>query len=73
MKSRIAKLLITTSIAGLLLGATSALAQWAVFDAHNYAQNVLEAARALQQINNQIREGDRPGGSAMPNLKEEGN
>lgn len=30
-------------------------AQWAVFDASNYAQNVLEAARALQQINNQIQ------------------
>jgi P-type conjugative transfer protein TrbJ len=30
-------------------------AQWAVFDAANYAQNLLEAARALQQINNQIQ------------------
>lgn len=34
--------------------AAPAYAQWAVFDAQNYAQNVLEAARALQQINNQI-------------------
>jgi P-type conjugative transfer protein TrbJ len=33
-----------------------ARAQWAVFDAQNYAQNVLEAARALQQINNQIQQ-----------------
>jgi len=32
-----------------------AVAQWAVFDAHNYAQNLLEASRLLQQINNQIR------------------
>jgi P-type conjugative transfer protein TrbJ len=32
----------------------SAHAQWAVFDVQNYAQNVLQAARALQQINNQI-------------------
>ena len=35
--------------------AAPATAQWAVFDAANYAQNVLEAARALQQINNQIQ------------------
>ena len=27
-----------------------------MFDAQNYAQNVLEAARALQQINNQIQQ-----------------
>src|SRR5438132_6951743 len=31
-----------------------ALAQLVVFDPNNYAQNVLTAARALQQINNQI-------------------
>lgn len=36
--------------------AAPAYAQWAVFDAQNYAQNVLEAARALQQINNQIQQ-----------------
>lgn len=29
-------------------------AQWIVYDPSNYAQNVLQAARALQQINNQI-------------------
>ena len=32
-----------------------ARAQWTVFDPQNYAQNLLEAARALQQINNQIQ------------------
>jgi len=32
-----------------------AQAQWTVFDPHNYAQNLLTAARALQQINNQIQ------------------
>ena len=32
----------------------SASAQLVVFDPNNYAQNVLTAARALQQINNQI-------------------
>ena len=31
-----------------------AAAQWIVFDPNNYAQNVLTAARELQQINNQI-------------------
>ena len=30
------------------------IAQWIVFDPNNYAQNVLTAARELQQINNQI-------------------
>lgn len=32
----------------------ASLAQVVVFDPNNYAQNVLRAARALQQINNQI-------------------
>ena len=32
----------------------SSSAQQIVFDPNNYAQNVLTAARALQQINNQI-------------------
>lgn len=32
----------------------SAFAQLAVYDPTNYAQNVLQAARALEQINNQI-------------------
>jgi type IV secretion system protein TrbJ len=36
------------------LGALSARAQMLVYDPSNYAQNVLQAARALQQINNQI-------------------
>lgn len=36
------------------LSAPSARAQMLVYDASNYAQNVLQAARALQQINNQI-------------------
>ncbi len=31
-----------------------ASAQFVVFDPNNYAQNVLTAARSLQQINNQI-------------------
>ena len=34
--------------------ATPAQAQWTVFDPTNYVQNVLTAARSLQQITNQI-------------------
>lgn len=34
--------------------ATPAAAQWIVYDPSNYAQNLLTAARALQQVNNQI-------------------
>src|SRR6201998_3476823 len=36
------------------VGPKPASAQLVVFDPNNYAQNVLTAARALQQINNQI-------------------
>src|SRR5438874_13534369 len=38
----------------LFIDPKSASAQLIVFDPNNYAQNVLTAARALQQINNQI-------------------
>ena len=34
---------------------TPAAAQWVVYDPTNYVQNVLSAARALEQINNQIQ------------------
>jgi P-type conjugative transfer protein TrbJ len=46
----VAASLITLTIAG----AAPAAAQLVVFDPNNYAQNVLMAARSLQQINNQI-------------------
>lgn len=36
------------------LAITPASAQWIVYDPTNYVQNVLQAARALEQINNQI-------------------
>lgn len=39
----------------LLLPPAPAAAQIAVFDGTNYAQNLLQAARALNQINNQIK------------------
>ena len=38
----------------IAVGVKPASAQLIVFDPNNYAQNVLTAARALQQINNQI-------------------
>ena len=38
----------------VVLPAAPAVAQWTVFDPTNYSQNVLTAARTLQQINNQI-------------------
>lgn len=54
MKRKLAAILLATAIVMPVLMAPAA-AQWAVYDAANYAQNVLEAARALQQINNQIQ------------------
>ena len=38
----------------VFIGPKQSSAQLLVFDPSNYAQNVLTAARALQQINNQI-------------------
>ena len=42
------------AVALSLAAMSPASAQWIVFDPNNYAQNVLTAARELQQINNQI-------------------
>lgn len=41
--------------AGVILPAGPARAQLTVYDPSNYSQNILTAARSLQQINNQIR------------------
>jgi P-type conjugative transfer protein TrbJ len=47
--------LVAVSVLALLIGfATPSWAQVVVFDPNNYVQNLLTAARALQQINNQI-------------------
>ncbi|MBM3655299.1 MAG: P-type conjugative transfer protein TrbJ [Alphaproteobacteria bacterium] len=43
------------SALGAALGAAPARAQLMVFDPSNYAQNLLTAARALEQVNNQIK------------------
>src|ERR1700738_1978679 len=46
--------LITTAAMILALATVPVAGQMVVYDPSNYAQNVLQAARALQQINNQI-------------------
>jgi len=52
---KLARTLLITAVLSTAVLTPPAYAQWAVFDAQNYAQNLLEAARALQQINNQIQ------------------
>src|SRR3546814_15708091 len=42
-------------VMGLTITSTPAQAQITVFDPGNYSQNLLTAARTLQQINNQIQ------------------
>jgi type IV secretion system protein TrbJ len=52
--SPLSSLLAAVAVA-VTLGVTAPTqAQWIVFDPNNYVQNVLTAARELQQINNQI-------------------
>ncbi|WFT97021.1 P-type conjugative transfer protein TrbJ [Bradyrhizobium barranii] len=53
--SRLRPLLVASIIAiSLTQASREGKAQWIVFDPNNYVQNVLTAARELQQINNQI-------------------
>ncbi len=47
--------LLGASASGVTAMSAPASAQIAVFDPNNYSQNLLSAARALQQINNQIQ------------------
>ena len=54
MKTCICRPLLLGASALSLLLAAPASAQLTVYDPTNYAQNVLQAARSLQQINNQI-------------------
>jgi len=42
-------------VMSIMVPSQPARAQWTVFDPSNYSQNILTAARTLQQINNQIR------------------
>jgi P-type conjugative transfer protein TrbJ len=52
---RIAVLATTLGVAATAPVAPAAAAGMPVFDATNYAQNLLQAARALDQINNQVK------------------
>ncbi|TPW28124.1 P-type conjugative transfer protein TrbJ [Pararhizobium mangrovi] len=58
MKNALARALTIGALAGPValapVFASPAVAQWTVFDPSNYAQNVLTAARSLQQVTNQI-------------------
>ncbi|WP_157016607.1 P-type conjugative transfer protein TrbJ [Mesorhizobium xinjiangense] len=55
LAARFAAALIAAPVAALpMVLAPPAAAAWIVYDPTNYAQNVLQAARALEQINNQI-------------------
>ena len=54
MRRPLAGILLATVCAASVV-ISPACAQWAVFDSANYAQNLLQAARALQAVNNQIR------------------
>jgi type IV secretion system protein TrbJ len=52
---RIRRIFLASAVAAsLAFVLTGAHAQMLVYDPSNYAQNVLQAARALQQINNQV-------------------
>ena len=53
-RRRLAAALAAGLLAAPLAAPSPARAQFTVFDPTNYAQNVLQAARALQTINNQI-------------------
>jgi len=55
MKRKLVTIFLATAI-GVGVVIMPAQAQMAVFDGSNYAQNLLQAARALQQINNQIQQ-----------------
>lgn len=50
------KHLLAAAAASLITLAPTAQAQWVVIDPTNLAQNILTAARTLEQINNQIRQ-----------------
>ena len=53
--NRVLKLAAASTMAlALILPARPLSAQWLMFDPNNYVQNVLTAARELEQINNQV-------------------
>lgn len=50
------KIGLAVATAVLLTCSSASFAQWAVFDAANFSQNLMTAARELQQIDNQIQQ-----------------
>ncbi|MFX7934510.1 P-type conjugative transfer protein TrbJ, partial [Acinetobacter baumannii] len=56
--SALRKLIVAVPIAGALLTScvTPSAAQLTVFDPANYQEALLSSARALEQINNQVRQ-----------------
>ncbi|RDS85043.1 P-type conjugative transfer protein TrbJ [Dyella monticola] len=50
------KIGLAATAAVLFAYSSASFAQWAVFDAANFSQNLLTAARELQQIDNQIQQ-----------------
>lgn len=50
------KIGLAAAAAVLFTCSSASFAQWAVFDVANYSQNLLTAARELQQIDNQIQQ-----------------
>ena len=50
------KRLLAAAAASLIALSPNLHAQWIVFDPSNFSQNILTAARTLEQINNQIRQ-----------------
>jgi type IV secretion system protein TrbJ len=53
--NRVRTLLVTISLTAVLAAGVPARAQMTVFDPSNYSQNLLTAARTLQQVNNGIQ------------------
>jgi P-type conjugative transfer protein TrbJ len=58
MHHRLSRLMVSAALAAML-AASPASAQRIVYDPTNYAQNLLSATRALEQIRNQIRQIDQ--------------
>jgi P-type conjugative transfer protein TrbJ len=48
--------LVAATVLAAVIGSTAAQAQFTVFDPLNFVQNTLTAARALEEINNQLRQ-----------------
>lgn len=56
MHTKWMKLIASAALAATIVTAPPAQAQRIVYDPTNYAQNLLQAARALEQIRNQVRQ-----------------